>query len=315
MKKLKFLLLALILMSSMTFSQVGINTQAPETTLDVRGKNHLGAVTSTDGVLVPRVNALSVSGTVNGQLVYLVADAGSFTKGFHYWNGTAWTPFSGGASAGDSTSDAWVNDATNALVKLGTKANGSTARDAGTDFVAKDNGNVGIGTASPVDTAILELTSTSKGFLVPRMTETERDAITTPATSLLIYNSSKKCLEQYRNTTEQWYNICDRTISGAGSADVDCASSKINGSRLSYGGSATAVPAGYTVTLRYTNGNGGKYPAFNISSTGVTGLTATAPAGNVAMGDGSITLQSMVLIMLLYCKLRCANWEWHHLYF
>lgn len=288
--KAKFLLLT-FLISGKILSQVGINTQSPESTLDVRAKNHLGAVTTTDGLLVPRVNSLAVNGSINGQLVYLLTDSGSYTKGFHYWDGTVWTSFSGtGLPAGsDATNDAWTNDVAGNLVKLGSKADGVTARTAGTEFVAKDNGNVGIGTAAPVNTAILELASTEKGFLVPRMSESQRDAITSPATSLLIYNSDKKCLEQYINTTEQWYNICDRTISGPGSADVDCASAKINGSRLSYAGSATAVPAGYTVTLRYTNGNGGKYSAFNISSTGVTGLTATAPAGNVAMGDGSIT--------------------------
>lgn len=51
--------------------------------------DHLGTVSSKDVVLVPRVNALSANGSVNEQLVYLIADNGTFTKGFHYWNGTA----------------------------------------------------------------------------------------------------------------------------------------------------------------------------------------------------------------------------------
>ncbi|WP_126654159.1 hypothetical protein [Chryseobacterium aureum] len=278
--------IAVVMLTSTLFGQVGINTSNPESTLDIRAKNHLGTVSSADGVLVPRVNDLSVNGSVNGQLVYLISNAGSFTKGFYYWNGTAWTGF--GGTSGDPTNDAWINDNTNTMVKLGTQSDGTT-RAPGTEFISKDNGAVGIGTAMPADAAILELVSTNRGFLLPRMTEVQRDAIATPVTSLLIFNSDKKCLEQYRNTIEQWYNFCDRTISGAGSADVDCSSSKINGSRLFYGGTAMSVPAGYTVTLKYNNGNGGKYPAFNIQSTGVTGLTATAPAGNVAMGDGSIT--------------------------
>ncbi len=147
----------LLVMAAITFSglasgQVGVNTKAPEATLDVRGKNDTGAnstsvpgaVAAKDGILVPRVSDLAANGSVNGQLVYLVADAGSFIKGFYYWNGSAWT-----AVGADTTNDAWVNDATNTLVKLGAKADGS-ARTAGTDFVAKDNGNVGVGNTGPL---------------------------------------------------------------------------------------------------------------------------------------------------------------------
>ncbi|PTT35811.1 hypothetical protein DBR28_11810 [Chryseobacterium sp. HMWF028] len=77
---------------------MGINGPQPDATLDVRAKNHLGVVTPTDGILAPRVSSLSVAGSVNGQLVYLTADAGGFIKGFYYWNGTAWTPL--GAKTG-----------------------------------------------------------------------------------------------------------------------------------------------------------------------------------------------------------------------
>ncbi|WP_131401756.1 hypothetical protein [Chryseobacterium sp. JM1] len=147
MKKLH-LNMALLFVGSTLFSQVGINTSSPEATLDVRGKNHLGAVTSKDGVLVPRVNDLSASGSVNGQLVYLIADNGTFTKGFHYWNGNVWTGF-GNAIAGDTTNDAWINDVANTRVKLNSQSDGSTARPAGTEMVILDTGSVGIGTSNP----------------------------------------------------------------------------------------------------------------------------------------------------------------------
>lgn len=50
-------------------------------------------------------------------------------------------------------------------------------------------GRVGIGTTSPNASALLEIKSTSKGLLVPRMTKAQRDAIGGPATSLLIYQT------------------------------------------------------------------------------------------------------------------------------
>ena len=43
------------------------------------------------------------------------------------------------------------------------------------------NGNVGIGTSTPNTSSILDITSTDKGFLIPRMTTSQRDAITSPA--------------------------------------------------------------------------------------------------------------------------------------
>jgi len=46
---------------------------------------------------------------------------------------------------------------------------------------------VGIGTSNPHASAALEIQSTSKGFLFPRMTEEARGAINNPATGLTIY--------------------------------------------------------------------------------------------------------------------------------
>src|SRR5688572_29539969 len=46
---------------------------------------------------------------------------------------------------------------------------------------------VGIGTTSPNSKAVLDLTSTNKGFLPPRMTKAERDGIATPFGGLMIW--------------------------------------------------------------------------------------------------------------------------------
>lgn len=49
------------------------------------------------------------------------------------------------------------------------------------------NSNVGIGTTTPVASASLEISSTTKGFLPPRMTATQASAIASPAKSLMLY--------------------------------------------------------------------------------------------------------------------------------
>lgn len=48
---------------------------------------------------------------------------------------------------------------------------------------------VGIGTTTPDTSAALEITSTNAGILMPRMTQVQRDAIGTPATGLMIYQT------------------------------------------------------------------------------------------------------------------------------
>lgn len=50
-------------------------------------------------------------------------------------------------------------------------------------------GNVGIGTTSPNASAMLDLTSTTKGMLTPRMTLAQRNAIAAPARGLLIFQT------------------------------------------------------------------------------------------------------------------------------
>ena len=49
--------------------------------------------------------------------------------------------------------------------------------------------NVGVGTSSPDNSAKLDVSSTDGGLLIPRMTEVQRDAIATPATGLMIFQT------------------------------------------------------------------------------------------------------------------------------
>jgi len=51
------------------------------------------------------------------------------------------------------------------------------------------SGSAGIGTTSPNASSIIEMTSISQGILVPRMTLSQRNAISGPATGLLIYQT------------------------------------------------------------------------------------------------------------------------------
>jgi trimeric autotransporter adhesin len=62
-------------------------------------------------------------------------------------------------------------------------------------------GAAGIGTVTPNASSLLEVKSTSKGVLIPRMTLTQRNAITSPATGLLIYQTNSTPGFYYYNGT------------------------------------------------------------------------------------------------------------------
>ena len=49
---------------------------------------------------------------------------------------------------------------------------------------------VGIGTSSPLSSAELDVTSTTKGFLVPRMTQVQRNLIASPVAGLQVWCSN-----------------------------------------------------------------------------------------------------------------------------
>jgi len=66
-------------------------------------------------------------------------------------------------------------------------------------------GSVGIGTISPTSTALLELSSDAKGFLPPRMTTAQRNAITGPATGLVVFNTTVQSLEV--NSSSGWQTL------------------------------------------------------------------------------------------------------------
>ena len=71
---------------------------------------------------------------------------------------------------------------------------------------------VGVGTTMPDASAALEIESTTKGFLPPRMTTAERNDINSGvwAEGLTIYNTDTKCLELYNGT--DWISVCDGSV-------------------------------------------------------------------------------------------------------
>lgn len=89
--------------------------------------------------------------------------------------------------------------------------------DANALYVYGANDNIGSGTATPAASAKLELVSTTKGLLIPRMTTTQRNAISSPAVGLMIYNTTDSAFNYYR--ASGW-----TAIGGAGGGEANTAS-------------------------------------------------------------------------------------------
>lgn len=66
--------------------------------------------------------------------------------------------------------------------------------------------NVGIGTAAPDASSILELQSTQKGFLVPRVNAAQRLAIANPADALLVFDTDSGCFFYFNSPA--WESLC-----------------------------------------------------------------------------------------------------------
>lgn len=62
-------------------------------------------------------------------------------------------------------------------------------------------GNFGIGTFTPNPSAVLDLVSTTRTFIPPRMTTTQRDAIASPIAGMIIYNVTTNVLDFHNGTS------------------------------------------------------------------------------------------------------------------
>ena len=126
-------------------------------------------------------------------------DWGTGYAGIYLGSGATSTDF----NLAKITNNLWLNAVTGDKVVVG--IGGSTV------CATFDGGGIGmahpmvIGAAFPtlVSSAILDIRSTTKGFLPPRMTTTQRDAISSPAAGLIIYNTTTNKLNVYTTAWEQ----------------------------------------------------------------------------------------------------------------
>lgn len=84
MKKLIYT--TLILVSLQAYSQIGIGTNSPQATLDVREIDP-SSPTAEAGIAIPQVSVLPTSGNRSGQIVFFTTN-----NAYYFYNGATWQP-------------------------------------------------------------------------------------------------------------------------------------------------------------------------------------------------------------------------------
>ena len=173
--------------------------------------------------------------------------------------------------------------------------------------VATATAQTGIGTTTPDVSAKLDISSTTKGLLVPRMTATDRGAIATPAKGLLIYQTDGEAgfyVNTGTSSAKVWTRInMDWTKSGN---DISYTGNISTTGNLTGGNASTSTISGFaanvaTISTGYnlTAADNGKI----IQSTAATAISVAIPTGLptgfnctiVQMGAGQITFTGTYL--------------------
>ena len=124
-------------------------------------------------------NLGTAASTISGEIVHYRAASKTFGAGSTITNQFAF-------AANSSISGATNNYAFYSSIASGTGRWGVYMAGTATNYLA---GVLTIGTTSPSASALLQMNSTTQGFLPPRMTQAQRTAIASPAVGLIVYQT------------------------------------------------------------------------------------------------------------------------------
>ncbi len=162
-------------------------------------------------------------------------------------------------------------------------------------FIASiSQAQVGIGNTNPAATSMLDITSTEKGLLVPRMTTAQRTAIITPANSLLVYDTDLESFYHY-----------DATPAPGKWIKMNSASNQRNNYVLVKSASDLPAPSGEKITLASNtfyeiNGTITLPAPIDLNNAYVAGLDANEdilsfPAGIVFEGSTGGSIRNVTI--------------------
>lgn len=149
--------------------------------------------------------------------------------------------------------------------------------------------------AMPDSSAILDLSSTIRGLLIPRMSITQRDAIVRPANGLQVYNTTNNSIDIYQNT--RWGHL----NSGHIAANIVYVDSLANlpaplGGGITLDGSKLYIFSGFVnISPYYLNLNGASLRGMDP---GRDGIMSTVAGGILRSTNASVYMDNLTVIPL-----------------
>jgi len=163
------------------------------------GTMYIDASRNTTGTISIRSTTTNVSGALNAQSTATVAQSldvqGSTSTNGYMLNGVSVAT----STTGDS------------LLRINDNSRYKRIGIRGDKYQFNDDGT-GAASWTWNQSALVEMRSTTKGLLIPKMTTTNRNAIGSPATGLLVYNTSVDSFQYYAGS---WKNLGGSTIDTA----------------------------------------------------------------------------------------------------
>ena len=157
---------------------VGIGTTGPAQKLDVAGNINLSGATAN---INSSVAILNIGDSTHGGYVM-------YPCGFNVFQNISGNKYTNSGIVN-------INDVATGTVQGSMKFTGVASTG-----IFSWMGNVGIGTTAPDANALLDLTSTTKAFLPPRMTTTQKNAIAVLTEGMVVYDTTLKVLSTYNGT-------------------------------------------------------------------------------------------------------------------
>jgi hypothetical protein len=241
---------------------------------------------SAKGLLLPRValvaldNPSPLPGHVAGMYVYNTTHEGNLQPGNYINDGKQWVRVK------DTYTEPWLNSDT-----------GDGAMEVGEAIY--HSGALGMGTAKADASAQVEIASTSKGMLIPRLSKAERDAIANPANGFLVFNTTSECINYWNAPVSRWLSLCG-TYDPATISLISCAAPAGPSTSLTAGAALTlsntyTIPVNvseigtYDITVRTTNGYAYSKSGL-FTSTGNYDVVLEGMGAPVAAGDDAVSI-------------------------
>ena len=198
------------------------------------------------------------------------------------YTSTGWVSNCGGSS---SAASAWnLSGTTNAATSVD-----SSIYHLGTITVGSDTSVAGTRDTS----AILNVISSNKGILLPRVTltsPTDSATIPHPSVGLLVYNTGADPdfpTVGYLFWDGSEWKLFASSPAQPGQATLNCVGATLNPAQQIIGG--TSLLAGILLQVPYTASNGGTYNGTKLLSSGNPNVTATISNGQLTDGSGVLS--------------------------